>query len=85
MSEIKVYAGGLPAGGSPEERTLERFRAAHASGVRRWKDRNDGEEIEVLEIVTASGVPCVRIRYTDGKERGYTMRSSANWDPMPLA
>ena len=54
------------------------------AGVRRWRDKHDGEEIEVLEVTETSGVPCVRIRTPSG-EYGYTMRSSINWDPIPNA
>ena len=81
---IAISTDAPPHDGPKETDALARFRAAHASGVRRWRDKHDGEEIEVLEVTETSGVPCVRIRTPSG-EYSYTMRSSINWDPMPNA
>lgn len=83
MSEVHIRSM-LSHGGARETEALARFRLAWDRGVRVWRDRRDGELIEILSLTVVCGVPCMRVR-TIGREIGYTQRSSASWDPVEVS
>lgn len=72
----------LAHAGAGETAANARFREAHARGVRRWVDNDDGEILEVVELLEACGIPCVRVKDQADRVLGYTMRSSHRWRPI---
>lgn len=80
MIEMRRF---LPHGGARETEALARFRAAWDRGVRMWRDRNDGDLVEVLSLIEDRDVPCMRV-CIGGREIVYTQRSSASWDPLEI-
>ncbi|MCC6552934.1 MAG: hypothetical protein IT372_07925 [Polyangiaceae bacterium] len=80
MSAAARILGALPHGGEAEERALERFREAHARGVRRWRDEGGGHVV-VLNVRENDGIPSVLVRI-GGRELRYTMRSTSFWIPI---